>query len=181
LLCQKFATLWQFVAVGSSLLLWLQQHGCACLIGRPRALMWSNSRAAMKLEIEQRQKQGIFILDLKGRLILGEEDLAVRQRLMGLLEAGRNKVVLSLKEVSDIDTTALGTLVFFALRFREAGGKLVLLHLGDSQARLSDMLKLNAVFESYQDEVDAVNSFFPERAVSRYDILDFVEEQEHRQ
>jgi hypothetical protein len=74
----------------------------------------------------------------------------------------------------------MGTLVFCALRFRESGGKLVLLHLRDSQARLPDILKLNAVFETYQEEIAAVNSFFPERKVTQYDILDFVEEQENR-
>jgi anti-sigma B factor antagonist len=42
------------------------------------------------------------------------------------------------------------------------------------------LLKLNTVFETYQDEVEAVNSFYPERAIKRYDILDFVEEQERR-
>jgi anti-sigma B factor antagonist len=66
-----------------------------------------------------------------------------------------------------------------ALRFRDSGGKLVLLHLSN-QGTLPDLLKLNTVFETYQDELDAVNSFFPERAVTRYDILDFVEEQERR-
>jgi anti-sigma B factor antagonist len=136
--------------------------------------------AAMKLEIEQRQNEGIFILDLKGRLVLGPEDLAVRQRLQTLLDAGRHNVIVNLKEVSDIDSTGLGTLVTCALRFRDSGGKLVLLHLSDSQARLPDILKLNAVFESYQNEVQAVNSFFPDRKINRYDILDFVEEQEQR-
>jgi anti-sigma B factor antagonist len=135
----------------------------------------------MNLEIEQREKEGIFILDLKGRLVLGREDLAFRQRLQSLLDAGRHNLILNLKDVSNIDTTGLGTLVSWALRFRESGGKLVLLHLGESQARLPDTLKLNAVFETYQDEAAAVNSFFPERAIQHYDILDFVEEQERRQ
>jgi anti-sigma B factor antagonist len=136
--------------------------------------------AAMKLEIQQREKEGIFILDLKGRLVLGTEDLALRQRLQGLLDAGRHNVILNLKDVSNIDTTGLGTLVSWALRFRESGGKLVLLNLGEAQARLPDTLKLNAVFETYQDEAAAVNRFFPERAIQHYDILDFVEEQERR-
>jgi anti-sigma B factor antagonist len=135
----------------------------------------------MKLEIEQREKEGIFILDLQGRLVLGSEDLELRQRLQSLLDAGRHNVILNLKDVSNIDTTGLGTLVSWALRFRESGGKLVLLHLGESQARLPDTLKLNAVFETYQDEGAAVNSFFPERTIQHYDILDFVEEQEGRQ
>jgi len=145
-----------------------------------RVLLEGHAGAAMKLEIEQRQKEGIFILDFKGRLVLGPEDLAVRQRLQSLLDAGHDKVIVNVKEVSDIDSTGLGTLVYCALRFRESGGKLVLLHLSDSQARLPDILKLNAVFETYQDEAPAVNSFFPERATNRYDILDFVEEQERR-
>ena len=135
----------------------------------------------MNLEIEQREKEGIFILDLKGRLVLGREDLAFRQRLQSLLDAGRHNVILNLKDVSNIDTTGLGTLVSWALRFRESGGKLVLLNLGGSQARLPDTLKLNTVFETYQDESAAVNSFFPERAILHYDILDFVEEQERRE
>ncbi|MGD0300466.1 MAG: STAS domain-containing protein [Bryobacteraceae bacterium] len=133
----------------------------------------------MKLEIEPRQNEGIFILDLMGRLVLGPEDLALRQRLQSLLDAGRHNVIVNLKEVSDIDSTGLGTLVNCALRFRDSGGKLVLLHLSN-QGTLPDLLKLNTVFETYQDELAAVNSFFPERAVTRYDILDFVEEQERR-
>jgi anti-sigma B factor antagonist len=54
------------------------------------------------------------------------------------------------------------------------------LNLGESKGRLPDILKLNAVFETYKDELDAVNSFFPDRKIQRYDILDFVEEQERR-
>jgi anti-anti-sigma factor len=135
---------------------------------------------AMRLEIEQREAQGTFVLHLTGRLVLGEEDLALRQRLTSLLDSGRIKVIVDLKEVSDIDSAALGTLVLYAGRFTEAGGKLVLLHLKVSQADLPDMLKLNAAFETYDDEAAAVNSFFPERAVNHYDILEFVEEQERR-
>ncbi len=134
----------------------------------------------MRLQIEQKETQGIFVLDLTGRLVLGEEDLGLRQRLTSLLDSGRSKVILNLKAVSDIDSAALGTLVLYAGRFSKAGGKLVLLHLKDAQADLPDILKLNAAFETYAEEVDAVNSFFPERAVNRYDILDFVEEQERQ-
>lgn len=134
----------------------------------------------MKLVIEQREKEGIFILDLRGRLVLGSEDQALRQELQGLLDAGRHNVILNLKEVTDIDSTGLGTLVYCSLRFRESGGKLVLLHLREFQATLPETLKLNVAFETYQDEPDAINSFFPERTITRYDILDFVEEQERR-
>ncbi|HLK22831.1 MAG TPA: STAS domain-containing protein [Bryobacteraceae bacterium] len=132
----------------------------------------------MKLEIQERKNEGIVILDLKGRVVLGPEDSAMRQRLQTFAD-GHN-IIVNLKDVSDIDSTGLGTLVNAALRFREAGGKLVLLHLNDTKGRLPDILKLNTVFETYQDEVEAVNSFFPDRKVPRYDILDFVEEQEQK-
>ena len=134
----------------------------------------------MKLAFEQRENEGIFILGLKGRLVLGPEDLALRQRMQVMLDAGQINVIVDLKEVSDIDSTGLGTLVNCALRFRDAGGKLVLLHLSESQGRLPDILKLNAVFETYKDELEAVNSFFPDRAIQHYDILNFVEEQERQ-
>ncbi len=134
----------------------------------------------MDLQIEQRENAGIVILDLKGRLVLGEEDLALRQHLQSLLESGKRRVVLNLKEVSDIDTSALGTLIYRALKFRDAGGRLVLLNLSPSHTKLSNALKLNTAFETYQEEHVAVNSFFPERAVPQYDILDFVEELEQR-
>jgi anti-sigma B factor antagonist len=134
----------------------------------------------MKLEFTQRKNEGILILGLKGRLVLGPEDLALRQRLQALLDAGQRNVIVDLKEVSDIDSTGLGTLLNCALKFRDSGGKQVLLNLGESKGRLPDILKLNAVFETYRDELDAVNSFFPDRKIQRYDILDFVEEQERR-
>jgi anti-sigma B factor antagonist len=134
----------------------------------------------VKLEIVQQEKEGILILELKGRLVLGPEDLELRQKLQVILDGGNHNVILNLKEVSDIDSTGLGTIVNGASRFREAGGKLVLLNLNDSRGSLPDILKLNTVFETYQEEVDALNSFFPERRINHYDILDFVEEQEQR-
>jgi len=134
----------------------------------------------MRLDIGQRQKQGIAIIDLRGRLVLGEEDSALRQDLNSLLDSGHNRVILNLRDVSDVDSAALGTMAVFAVRFQEAGGKMVLLDLTKGHARLSDLLRLNAAFETYDDEVTAVNSFFPERTIPRYDILDFVEEQERK-
>jgi anti-sigma B factor antagonist len=132
------------------------------------------------LQIEQRENEGIIILDLRGRLVLGQEDLALRQRLQALREAGSKNVALNLKDVSELDSTALGTLVFCATKFREAGGQLVLFNLSPAHSRLSDVVKLNTAFEIYPDQVAAVNSFFPDRAVQHYDILEFVEELEQK-
>ena len=130
----------------------------------------------MDLTIQHRESEGIIILDLKGRLVLGPEDVALRQRLQELRVAGHINVALNLQDVTDLDTSALGTLIFCSMKFREAGGRLVLLNLSESHSELSNMVKLNTAFEIYTDEVTALNSLFPERAVPRYDILQFVEE-----
>jgi anti-anti-sigma factor len=132
------------------------------------------------LQIEHREIDGIVILDLKGRLILGEEDLTLRQTVSSLVDAGDLNLILNMKDVSQIDTAALGTLVFCQLKLRESGGRLILLNLAPSHAKLSNIMKLNTTFETYQEEHLALNSFFPDRAVPRYDILDFVEELEQR-
>lgn len=132
----------------------------------------------MDLQIEQRERQGITILDLKGRLVLGPEDLSLLQMLLFLLDHKRRQVILNLNKVSDIDSAAFDTLAFCARRFHDAGGKLAVLKL-DRRIPRSDGEE-NAAFEIYQEESDAVNSFFPERTVRRYDILEFVKTQHLR-
>jgi anti-sigma B factor antagonist len=132
----------------------------------------------MHLEIKQREREGITLLDLNGKIVLGEEDSSLRQHLESLLARGTQKVILNLRQVTDLDSAALGTLVLIATRFRDSGGKLVLLNMASSHAKLPEILKLNTVFETYQDEVDALNSFFPERKITHYDILEFVEGKE---
>jgi anti-sigma B factor antagonist len=134
----------------------------------------------MHLHIEQRENEGIAILDLKGRLLLGPEDAALRQHLQDLQDAGHENVALNFKEVSQMDSSALGTLIDAATKFREAAGRLVLFNVSPAHTELSDMVKLTTDFEIYGDEISAVNSFFPDRAIRHYDILEFVEELEQK-
>jgi len=131
----------------------------------------------MNLQIEQRERERIVILDLKGSLVLGDEDLALLQRLLFLLDSRRRQVILNLKAVSSIDESGLDTVAFCATRFHDVGGRLVLLDVGQSHAQVADMSKLKIVSESYQEETEAVNSFFSNRVVPRYDILEFVNQQ----
>jgi len=131
----------------------------------------------MNLQIEQRERERVVILDLKGCLVLGEEDLSVLQRLLLLLDSRHRQVILNLTEVSHIDQSGLDTVAFCATRFHDVGGRLVLLDLGQSHAEVSDISKLGTVSETYQEETEAVNSFFPDRVVPRYDILEFVNAQ----
>ena len=130
----------------------------------------------MHLEIQQREKEGITILDLKGRVVLGREDLSLRERLLSLLANGIRNVILNLKEVTHIDTAGVGTLVLCTERFRAAGGRIVLVNLSPAQVSIANILKLDSELDIYPDELDAINSFFPDRAVRHYDILELVEE-----
>ena len=136
--------------------------------------------SAMNLEIKQRESEGIVILDLRGKLILGPEDALARQEILGLLESGHKNLIVNLKNVADIDTLGVGTLAMFATKFKETGGRVVLVDLSEAHTKVWDTLKLNTVLDIYSDELSAVNSFFPERKVAHYDILEFVEEQEQK-
>jgi len=129
----------------------------------------------MSLHIEQRENDGIVILDLKGPLTLGHGDSELRDRLPALHESGKVNIVLNLKDVSEIDSTGLGTLVFGLARLRKAGGRLALVNLNRSHLALFLLTKLAIAFEFFDNEQDAVDSFFPDRVLKRFDVLSFVQ------
>ena len=129
----------------------------------------------MALEFEHRDQDGVEILALKGRLVFGEEDLALRNEIGKTVRAGIIRLVLDLGELTDIDTTGLGTLLFTLAKLRKAGGGLALERLHPSHMDLLVIVKMETVFKVFDHEQDAINSFFPERQVPRFDILEFLE------
>lgn len=129
----------------------------------------------MSLDIEQREREGIVILDLKGTLTLGHGDLELRDRLPALHRSGKVNIILNLKEVSDIDSTGLGTLVFGLARLRRSGGRLALLNVNQKHLKLFLLTRLAIAFEFFDDEQDAVDSFFPDRKLKHFDVLEFVQ------
>jgi anti-sigma B factor antagonist len=132
----------------------------------------------MDLQINQREKDGIIILDLQGRLIFGESEAKLREALTALADAGAVKVILNLAEIHQIDEDGLNTLIICDARLRNSGSALKLLNPNPSHIDLAILMKQDTVFEVFSDEQDAINSFFPDRAVSRYDVLELVEELE---
>src|SRR5271169_360018 len=132
----------------------------------------------MSLHIEQRESEGIVILDLKGPLTLGHGDVELRDRLRTLHQSGKVNIVLNLKDVSHIDSTGLGTLVFGLARLRKAGGRLALANVNRAHLKLFLLTKLALAFEFFSDEHDAVDSFFPDRELKPFDILEFVQQHE---
>lgn len=130
----------------------------------------------MSLEIHERETEGIRIIDLKGRLTAGEAG-AVRDRVRELLTTGAKQFIFNLQEVDYIDSTGLGAMVMCYTGVEKAGGGLKLLSLNRRNVELLVLTKLTTVFELFSEEQDAVNSFFPNREIRHFDILDFVRRQ----
>jgi anti-sigma B factor antagonist len=130
----------------------------------------------MSLELRQREREGVTILDLSGRITAGEEATLLRERLREMAESGVMRVVMNLKEVDYIDSTGLGGLVICYTTLKKAGGALKLLNLSKRNIELLVLTKLATVFEIFTEEQDSVNSFFPGRELKRFDILNFVQD-----
>jgi anti-sigma B factor antagonist len=131
------------------------------------------------LEIHQREKEGIVILDLHGKLVMGSGDIALGEFVRALYDADNRQLILNLAGVPEIDTSGMGVLLIRAEEYRDGGGKMVLYNIAHSHGKIYEMARLEAVIEIYRDELDAVNSFFPDRKTSRYDILDYIESHSH--
>ena len=131
----------------------------------------------MSLDINERERDGVAILDVKGRLTVGPPAGTLRERITQLLSAGKTKVVINLAGVDYIDSTGLGTLVICFTSLQRAGGGLKLANLNRRNLELLLLTKLSTVFELFNDEQDAVNSFFPDREIKKFDILNFIQGQ----
>lgn len=132
----------------------------------------------MSLKIQQHEVDGILILEMEGRLILGNNLTKVQETITGNINGGNLRQVLNLREVSTIDSSGLGTLVLVHTTVENAGGALKLLHLSKRHLELMILTKLTGMFEIFDSEQDAINSFYPEREVRHFDILEFVKSQE---
>lgn len=131
----------------------------------------------MNFDIHRSEKEGIVILALKGRLIVGEPSVRVREAINQEIAHQRTRIILDLGDVDYIDSTGLGSMVICYTSLQKAGGALKLLKLNRRNIELLLLTKLSTIFEIFADEQDAINSFFPEREIKRFDILSFVQEQ----
>ena len=131
----------------------------------------------MDVQIGDREREGIVLIDLKGRLVAGENVAALREKVASLVAAGRVNAVLNLANVDYIDSSGLGALVMCFTTLRKAEGKLKLLNLTRRNVELLVLTKLETVFEVFDDEQQAINSFFPNREIRRFDILNFIQQQ----
>jgi anti-sigma B factor antagonist len=131
----------------------------------------------MAFDIREDVREGVTILNLKGRLTVGEASV-VREKVTQLAAADRFNVILNLQHVDYIDSTGLGSLVICFTTLKKGGGALKLLNLNKRNIELLLLTKLHTIFEVFSDEQDAVNSYFPGREIKHFDILSFVQEQQ---
>jgi anti-sigma B factor antagonist len=132
----------------------------------------------VSLEIKHREREGIAIVDLKGRIVMGPEASDFRDAVMPLAAAQGKRIILNLADVAYVDSTGLGALVFCASTARKSESVICLLQTNERNLELLVTTKLELVFQNFADEQDAVNSFFPDRTVQKFDILDFVRDNE---
>lgn len=130
----------------------------------------------MPLEIQRKEREGVTIFDMKGRITVGPEATALREAVASAVSGGVRQLVLNLALVDFIDSTGLGAVVMCSTTMRRAGGTVKLLNLSRRNIELLVMTKLATVFETFTDETDAVNSFFPDRKLNQFDILSFVQQ-----
>jgi len=110
----------------------------------------------MAHDIHEREREGIPILDFKGRIAAGPEATALREKVAEVTAAGKRNLVLNLAGVDYIDSTGLGALVVCVTGLRKLGGNMKLLNLNRRNIDLLVMTKLDTVFEVFTDEQDAV-------------------------
>jgi anti-sigma B factor antagonist len=123
----------------------------------PRLLL--SLELPMKMTKSTRQAGSVAIVDISGRIELGEESAALRDMVCDLLSKGQKQILLNLGDVHYIDSSGLGTLVSAFTSVRKQGGELKLVNLTNKVSDLMQITKLYTVFDITNDEAAAVRSF----------------------
>ena len=113
----------------------------------------------MSMKASSGQIDGVTIVDLSGRITLGEGSVILRDTVKDLLGKGQKKILLNLGDVSYIDSSGIGELVSAFTSVRNQGGELKLLHLTKKVHDLLQITKLYTVFDVKDDEAAAIGAF----------------------
>jgi len=110
------------------------------------------------LKMTDRVVDGVDVVAIEGRIVLGEESNALREKVKSLLASGKKKIVLDMQNVSYIDSSGLGSLVASHTSAKSQGAALKLSHLGTKFQEILQVTKLYTVFEVYPTEAAAIAS-----------------------
>ena len=113
----------------------------------------------MSIKLSTRQVDGVTIIDLSGRITLGEGSVQLRDAIRDLLAKGQKKILLNLADVNYIDSSGIGELVSAFTTVKNQGGELKLLNLTKKVHDLLQITKLYTVFDVQDDETTAIGSF----------------------
>ncbi len=111
------------------------------------------------MEIQERTLQDVVVLDLTGKLTIGEGDELLKERISNLIQQGRRNLLLNLEGVPYVDSAGLGEIVRTYTTVSRQGGQLKLVNLTKRITDLLAITKLLTVFETYESEDEAVKSF----------------------
>ncbi len=111
------------------------------------------------MQIQERAVGDVMVLDLKGKVTLGEGDELLKDKVNSLVNQGQKKIVLNLADVPYIDSAGLGEIVRTYTTVSRQGGSLKLLALTKRITDLLSITKLLTVFETFESESEAVRSF----------------------
>lgn len=106
-----------------------------------------------------RQMGNVSIIDLSGRITIGEGDVIMREKVNEVVDQGQNNIILNLTKVTYMDSAGIGELVACLKRVKEKGGMIKLLNASGKVYDLLQLTKLEDVFESFKDEKEAISSF----------------------
>ena len=112
-----------------------------------------------ELDVKQRQAGDVTILDFSGAVRMGDGAIALRNAIRGLIEQENKKILLNLGGVKNIDSSGIGELIANYTTISRDGGQLKLLNLTEKIRDLLVITKLLTVFDAYDDEAEALNSF----------------------
>ena len=113
----------------------------------------------MTMKANSRQVDAVTVVDLSGRITLGEGSVVLRDTIRDLVSKGRTRILLNLGEVTYIDSSGIGELVSAFTTVRNQGGELKLLNLTKKVHDLLQITKLYTVFDIKDDEAGAIQSF----------------------
>lgn len=111
------------------------------------------------LKIKERRNKDICVLDLSGRLKIGEGNIQLHKAIRILFNEGKNEILLNLAKVSEIDADGIGGLIAEFVAAKNQSGCLKLLHLTRRNRDLMILTKLLTIFENYENEPEAIESF----------------------
>jgi anti-sigma B factor antagonist len=120
----------------------------------------------MSVKITNSEVDGVSVVELNGRIVLGEETNSLREKLKSLVAAGKKEIVLNVGNIKYIDSTGLGTLVAAHLSAKKQGASMRLCNLGKKFHEVLQITKLLTVFDVYDTQVAAVSSFQAAKATA---------------